>query len=406
MREYNEFEKKNVELLVNKQIKFTCIQITETGFKKGILDATAPVRAYFKENGVHDYEKQAQGEKNKVLKTVYIFTSYGIHETKASLYRPNTKKGDPRIWFYGLNKYVCPNDIFAIIYARGCLYVIDLTKIDIPKILNSCLDSPLKDFITEISINEKSIADELLGLIREKMSDWTKTSVSADTGIGRTVESLLGIKMNSDKSPDYKGIELKSKRDTSKVRNTLFCNVPNWELSKFKNSKEICEKYGYDHLGDGVKRLHITLRSIMSRSYSSLNPQNLALYVNEKTNMLEANEYDPDKHGSDNYSKVNDVVVWELLTLHNRLLTKHHETFWIDADTEKRGPDEYFRVKEIVHSKNPNVSQFDVLLDQGLITVDFLLCRQGVGGDAFSFKIGSKARNLLFPESETIVFNA
>ena len=44
--------------------------------------------------------------------------------------------------------------------------------------------------------------------------------------------------------------------------------------------------------------------------------------------------------------------------------------------------------------------QFDVLLDQGLITVDFLLCRDS-GGDTYSFKIKGKARRLLFPESET-----
>lgn len=55
MRSYNAFESGNVKFLVDKQVEFTTIQITETGLKKSILDATAPVRAYFKENNLHDY---------------------------------------------------------------------------------------------------------------------------------------------------------------------------------------------------------------------------------------------------------------------------------------------------------------------------------------------------------------
>ena len=43
--------------------------------------------------------------------------------------------------------------------------------------------------------------------------------------------------------------------------------------------------------------------------------------------------------------------------------------------------------------------------EQGKITVDFLLCRN-LGGDTYSFKIGSKERSLLFPQSETYIINA
>lgn len=61
---------------------------------------------------------------------------------------------------------------------------------------------------------------------------------------------------------------------------------------------------------------------------------------------------------------------------------------------------EFFRVSKIIHTKNPIISQFDILLGQGLITVDFLLCRDS-GGDTYSFKIKGKARPLLFPQNET-----
>lgn len=94
------------------------------------------------------------------------------------------------------------------------------------------------------------------------------------------------------------------------------------------------------------------------------------------------------------------MAAWQLMSLHERLLTKHHETFWIDVETKKDGGKEFFRVSEILHTKNPIPAQFDILLDQGLITVDFLLCRNS-GGDTYSFKIKGNARNLLFPQCET-----
>lgn len=67
MRPYNNFETKNVKFLVEHQVQFSTIQITETGLKKSIMDATAPVRAYFKENRIHDYDSQPQGELGKRL---------------------------------------------------------------------------------------------------------------------------------------------------------------------------------------------------------------------------------------------------------------------------------------------------------------------------------------------------
>ena len=97
MRQFNRFEEKNVRFLVNQQISYATIQITETGLKKGILDATAPVRAYFLENDIHNYDVQLQGEGHKRMVRSYILTDMEIHETQSSLYRPVTKKGDPRM---------------------------------------------------------------------------------------------------------------------------------------------------------------------------------------------------------------------------------------------------------------------------------------------------------------------
>lgn len=92
MRPYNDFELNNIQFLVNKQINFTTIQITETGLKKSILDATAPVRSYFLESNLHDYSQQKLGTDNRVFIPTHILTDCSIFKTQTSLYRPETKK--------------------------------------------------------------------------------------------------------------------------------------------------------------------------------------------------------------------------------------------------------------------------------------------------------------------------
>jgi len=398
MRDFNSFEEKNVKFLVDKQVAYATIQITETGLKKSILDATAPVRTYFLEKGIHNYDEQLQGPENKRLIETYILTDFEQKKTQSSLYRPITKKGDPRMWVYRINDFVNPNDIFAIIALHKKLYIINLSRIDIEQSYDSCIINPIRDLIELIHRQATTVAGELLEKIRNKMSDWIPSEVMADTGIGRTVESVLGIPMNSSKLADYKGIELKSKREKSSVRSNLFTQSPNWPLSRLKSGKAIVDKYGYIPEGYNHKSLHVTLSAFKP------NPQGLGLNINYGKEWLEACEYAQKINENGNYDKIDDVSVWQLITLHNRLLEKHRETFWIDVDTRVFRNHEYFRVTTIDHTKNPIPSQFDILLEQGRITVDFLLCRES-GGDTYSFKIGSKDRPLLFPESETYIIN-
>ena len=361
MRPFTPFEKRNMEYLVNKSIKFTQVQITSTGLKKSILDATTPMSTYLKENGVHDYDLQSQGPENKVSIETYILSNFKQTKTQTSLYRPVTKEGDPRLWIYGLKDFTEPDDIHAIIAAEpNVLYVINLTKIDIIEQSETPLASPIKDLIFNLSFEANGVSDELLTILREYQNIWIDTKVNADTGIGREVEALLGIDMNDSPLPDYKGIELKSFRSRRpSIKKNLFCKVPDWDISYLKSGAEIVEKYGY--MSDGIKSYRNTLKC------SKPNSQNLRLNMNYPDNLLEIEE---DKRISgENFKKVADVAVWRLQTLHQCLLTKHHETFWIEVDTRigDKGQ-EQFMFNKIEHTKNPNVGQFDVLLEQNLIT--------------------------------------
>ncbi len=388
MRPFNTFEQKNLKFLVNHNVKFTQVEITATGLKKSILDSTTPMRTFFLENGIHNYEEQLQGQEHKASRRALILTDATKKETTAVFYRPNTKKGDPRMWIYGLGAYSEGSDIYVLFVFDKALCAVNITHVDIEKCYNSPIITPLQDIIKVINKEENLVAEELLAKFRSIEGQWLESEITADTGIGRTIETFLGISMNCDKAPDYKGIEIKSNREKrSSKKNVLFTKSPNWDVSALKSSREIVEEYGY-YTEDGKKTYQNTVQC------TPPNSQMLFLNVNHLDELLELQAQQ---------KRVKDVAAWRLIELHKRLLSKHHETFWVEVDNEKSNGKEYFRLKQIEHTKNPNVGQFDVLIEQNIITVDLLLCRQSGNGDTYSFKIKKKGMPLLFPQS--VIYN-
>ncbi|MDE6561707.1 MAG: hypothetical protein K2K75_10020 [Muribaculaceae bacterium] len=386
MRPFTPLEERNMAFMVNHNVEFTLVRITATGLKKGIMDATAPIRAFFLEKDIHNYEEQQQGPAHKQLIETVILDGRNAKETSTSLYRPETKKGDPRLWIYGLQKFTKADDIHAICVLNNKLYVINITTCDIESIFLSDHNSILKDLVNECYQVSKTVSEELLDFFQLNSNRWFESEVRADTGIGRTIETMLGISQNSNKTPDYKGIELKSHREKrSSSKNVLFTQTPDWSLSKLKSGREIVAKYGYD-CGDGRLTYQNTVQCNLP------NAQGLGLNLELVKEWLELKHYG---------EKIDDVAVWTLRKLHGRLSEKHHETFWITVDNEVHDGKEYFRYRSIEHTRNPIIPQFDILLDTGIITIDLLLSRPSGHGDTYSFKIKKRGMPLLFPESIT-----
>ncbi len=387
MRSFLPQEIENQQFLVNKNIKFCLVQITATGLKKSILDATTPMRAYFLENNIHNYERQLQGPAHKHLVKTHILSVNEGLETKTSMYRPETKLGDPRLWIYRLTDFTKADDIHAIIAVDGVLYVINITQVNIALCYHSLTfkSNPIRDLIQSLYSKSISVSEELLQKFRLDAGVWHASEVTADTGIGRTIETLLGIEMNSSKLADYKGIEIKSHREKRKTqKNVLFTQTPDWNLSRFKSGIQIVNKYGYPFSADWL-----TLQNTLS--CDKPNSQNMQLNVDQIKALLEM------KYISDQRNE--DIAVWRLVKLHERLATKHHETFWVEVKNQIVDNKEYFCYSFIEHTKNPILSQFDILLEQSLITLDIMLHRPDKHGDTYSFKIKKKAMPLLFPES-------
>ncbi|MBK7945209.1 MAG: hypothetical protein IPJ85_07865 [Flavobacteriales bacterium] len=99
---------------------------------------------------------------------------------------------------------------------------------------------------------------------------------------------------------------------------------------------------------------------------------------------------------------IRDFASWTLSKLHERLLEKHNETFWIAAESSREDGVEYLHYTKVEHTRKPIVSQFDLLLEQGIITLDHLIKRTLTGKTVEKgplFKIKPNNVGLLFPPS-------
>ena len=309
---------------------------------------------------VHDYDKQGQGPDNKVIIETHFITKDDVINTTASLYRPNTKDGDPRIWFSNLKKYCKPCNLLAILVFDKSLYVINLSD---PEIQSSLLNHGHVFSFLQLSLSEyMGVAEELLAKLKEIHKRGFIPSITpGDPGVGDTLENALGISRNNSKAPDYKGIELKASRITKNgvkktvTRSTLFTKVPDDGLTY----SQILDKYGKVQIprGETVPRKQI-YETLSTKKYNAYGLKLKVDYDSDKLLLIDDAQPTP-----------NIVSTWDFDILRKTLLTKHPETFWVKAASEMRDI-EYFRYDWVVHTRNPNALLLAPLIDNGEITAD------------------------------------
>ncbi|MDQ7968703.1 MAG: MvaI/BcnI family restriction endonuclease [Oxalicibacterium faecigallinarum] len=377
----------------------TFLYLTKTGHEKSIMDATAPVRDYLFSEGVHDYSSQGQGSTHKHRVKAYFVTPRQLIETTASLYRPPTKMGDPRIWFDGLGKYASAGSVLCLLAHEHEIFVLNAEDEMLWESIN-IFGSPLQQLVSRLLELQNHTANRLYDLIKERTKFPLRTICAGPTGVGATLEHVLGIPINSSRAPDWHGIELKSGRRKKgpNVRSTLFAQVPNWEISNIKSSKEMVFKHGY--FRQGFQRLNCQVSAV------KINSQGLFLSMDEKAGILhERCAIDPVKVDPKTLKSYQEVVAWEIKILKERLQEKHKETFWVSAHASGKGEEEVFDYYEIQHTKRPLINSFSTLLDTGIVTLDHLIKCESPESVAKErgplFKIDKKNFGLLFPPSNT-----
>jgi hypothetical protein len=350
-----------------------------------------------------------------------------------SLYRPETKSGDPRLWIYGLPKYASPFNLLAFLVLREKLYLVNTSN---PKLLGSSStlfgaptsaviattapqqiitpstparrqsvpkpvtlkSEPLKDLLQSESNNLDSVESALINKLEIiSAKGFIDTLRSGDTGVGMTLETLLGIQANPNRAPDYFGIEIKAKRVTGRqnrptTRATLFSQVPDWDVSACRNGMAILNKHGYTD--PETKRLQL-----YCTNSSTPNPQGLFLQVDENNGILESL-----KNGN---GVIEKVASWRMENLRAQLEAKHKKTFWVKAKTRTNELGaEQFHYIEVDKTESPLSSNLATLIEIGAVTMDYTLSQKATGNSArdhgYLFKIHPANFDLLFPPSKSI----
>jgi hypothetical protein len=375
-------------------IEYASLYLTATGLDKCICDATQTVRDYFEQTNYHFYSEQKQGTENKIVHPAIYVGSDGALKTDVRLYRPNTKKGDPRIWFGGIKKNLRQDDILVLTIFEGVLYVFNASQRDLIKDLND-----QNSLLRSISAEELAISDDA-NLLMSSLRDiyqmgFVKSLRKGDTGVGYTLEELLGIKANSSKEPDIFGIELKAGRlirGKSRPKSQLFSKTPDWQNSP-KSAWASITSYGYPRGQSEVDSPYSNYCLRCTIDSSRENTQGLILEVRADDACLWARHLPTEE----------DVFLWGMHQLKDQLSKKHRETFWVGADVKKTdNGHEEFRYSTVLHTRKPSLTAFERLLGDGGISVDLTMKVKNAGNKTvrdhgYLFKVKTPRFTELFP---------
>jgi len=198
------------------------------------------------------------------------------------------------------------------------------------------------------------------------------------TGIGFTLETLLGIDENNDALPDIEGAELKAHRANSANLITLFTfNNKAWKMPPL----EAVKKFGsLDR--DGRQGLYYTM---------SLKPNSAGLFL-----LIEKDKISV-RHISGTI-----VVEWPLEALANRFIQKIPSLIFVTAFTELRDDKEYFHFQraQLMKDTTPELlrNQFEsenILVDLRLHDKGTMARNHGTGFRAYEDKLPQLFRMVL-----------
>lgn len=342
------------------------ISPTETGLTKSIMDATAGVRNFLSYAGLHDYDGQGQGPENKVIIPAYFVAESGLTATKASLYRPLTKHGDPRIWFSGLKTFANAYNLLLLSVLDGSIYVFNLSRRGTWKSIRN--HGIVYDILRKAQNRADNVKDELVCLLREiNLKGWIPSITRGDPGVGDTLEHALGIQRNNSRMPDFKGIELKATRLTkdgkirAPTRSTLFTKTPDGGM----NYRQILDAYGKVQMPRGGETPRLQLYETFSTT--RVNGYDLYLDCDEKREMVQI-MHSSSRILSDPHSDF--VSSWHYQTLKDAFANKHPETMWVGAESKEINGQEYFKYELAQYTSKPNTAALIDLINNGIITLD------------------------------------
>lgn len=195
-----------------------------------------------------------------------------------------------------------------------------------------------------------------------KKMGWIKSLRRNIGGIGFTLEKLLKIEENSLEIPDFRSIEIKTKRAYSDTYTNLFNCTPTGphyhEVERLKN------EYGYPD--KTLKTYKVLNTSVYSNKKIRVG---MNFYFKIKLDKVKQKIFLLifDK----NLKLIEDTVYWDFDILEEKIYRKLKNLAFIKAVVKRKDKQEYFKYYEIKMYKLKDFSTFINLLESGTIRINF-----------------------------------
>ena len=210
--------------------------------------------------------------------------------------------------------------------------------------------------------------DEFLDRMREiRDMRFVRSHRAGDTGIGKTLEDLLGITENNIAGPDFSIYELKSARKESVSMLTLFTKAP---LPRGAN-RRLLEAFGYrwKKVPMDYKQLFLTGEELVEFdvpieekelhvTVDSIKPNSVGLILEVKGDRL----YIENDKGVEAY--------YDEEMLRDAFNKKYHNLIYVLAENRMERRAEYFWFNEVYLLENFSFDRFSELVREGKLKVD------------------------------------
>lgn len=184
---------------------------------------------------------------------------------------------------------------------------------------------------------------------------WVKTHRSGPTGIGKTLEDLLGIPENNVDGPDFGDYELKSCRLNSNSMLTIFTKTP--QPKGAANTLRLTFGYSSNAYENDEKVLHSTLSAERFVSIADTGHKLKIICSDSKISIVAEDK--------------KEYAYWTRDELRKAFEKKYKNKFvYAKAESQGTGANEQFKFVEAYEVSGFNYDAFVSLLEQGKIFID------------------------------------
>ena len=191
---------------------------------------------------------------------------------------------------------------------------------------------------------------------------WFESSRGNDTGIGKTLEDLLGKEEDNLSESDFDGLELKTKRVTATTaRITLFTKTPSKPRSV---STYLRKMYGAPKAEKGgLKTLYTTIYGNHKNTFNG--EFQFKVETDVELERLYLKIYDM----NDNCLNKKDIY-WDYQALKKTFDMKLQSVGFVSASTKRKNGLEHFKYEGLKLLLKPSFENFIKCIDDGLIVID------------------------------------